>query len=162
MKDFDIDNVHIRWMIRRDWPEVLEIERANFEFPWTKEVLEQFLQQRFSIGMVAEFNQQVVGFINYELRKDHYLIVSVAVRRDLQRLGIGRKLVGNIIKKFGGNHVRSRVFRSRIETSVRESNLFAQLFFKELGFVASSVLKGVYEGTDEDAYEFVFHRGWTS
>ena len=29
--------VHIRWMIRRDMPEVLEIERKSFEFPWFEE-----------------------------------------------------------------------------------------------------------------------------
>ena len=27
-------NVHIRWMIRRDMPEVLQIERTSFEYPW--------------------------------------------------------------------------------------------------------------------------------
>ena len=31
--EFDI-NVHIRWMIRRDMEEVLNIEQASFEFPW--------------------------------------------------------------------------------------------------------------------------------
>src|SRR4029079_7559263 len=29
--------VHIRWMIRRDMAEVLEIEAAGFEFPWSEE-----------------------------------------------------------------------------------------------------------------------------
>ena len=28
--------VHIRWMIRRDMPEVLDIEAASFEFPWLR------------------------------------------------------------------------------------------------------------------------------
>ena len=29
--------VHIRWMIRRDMPEVLGIEREGFEFPWLED-----------------------------------------------------------------------------------------------------------------------------
>ena len=29
--------VQIRWLIRRDMPEVLEIERATFEYAWTEE-----------------------------------------------------------------------------------------------------------------------------
>ena len=29
--------VHIRWMIRRDMPEVLDIEQCGFEFPWSEE-----------------------------------------------------------------------------------------------------------------------------
>ncbi|MEC8433997.1 MAG: ribosomal-protein-alanine N-acetyltransferase RimI, partial [Planctomycetota bacterium] len=29
--------VHIRWMIRRDMTDVLQIESQAFEFPWTEE-----------------------------------------------------------------------------------------------------------------------------
>ncbi len=29
--------VHIRWMIRRDMPEVLQTEQESFEYPWTEE-----------------------------------------------------------------------------------------------------------------------------
>ena len=29
--------VHIRWMIRRDMPEVLQTEQESFEFAWTEE-----------------------------------------------------------------------------------------------------------------------------
>ena len=36
--EFDI-NVHIRWMIRRDMGEVLDIEQASFEFPWLEEAV---------------------------------------------------------------------------------------------------------------------------
>src|SRR4051812_2604533 len=46
--------VHIRWMIRRDMAEVLEIERSAFEFPWFEEEFIRCLRQRNCIGMVAE------------------------------------------------------------------------------------------------------------
>ena len=65
-KDFDM-NVHIRWMIRRDMPEVLEIEQSSFEFPWTEEDFIRCLRQRNCIGMVAEYDEKVVGFMIYEL-----------------------------------------------------------------------------------------------
>jgi len=29
--------VHIRWMIRRDMPEVIQTEQASFDFSWTEE-----------------------------------------------------------------------------------------------------------------------------
>ena len=29
--------VHIRWMIRRDMPEVLQTEQESFEYAWTEE-----------------------------------------------------------------------------------------------------------------------------
>jgi ribosomal-protein-alanine N-acetyltransferase len=42
--------------------------------------------------------------------------------------------------------------RSRIVLEVRETNLAAQLFFRENGFRAVSVLRAYYEDTPEDAY----------
>jgi ribosomal-protein-alanine N-acetyltransferase len=42
--------VQIRWMIRRDMPEVLEIERQSFEFSWTEEDFLCCLRQRNCIG----------------------------------------------------------------------------------------------------------------
>ncbi len=60
--------VHIRWMIRRDMPEVLAIEHASFEFPWCEEEFLRVLRQRNCIGMVAEHaRSRVVGFMIYEL-----------------------------------------------------------------------------------------------
>ena len=49
-------NVHIRWMIRRDMPEVLQIERTSFEYPWSEEDFIRCLRQRNCIGMVAEYD----------------------------------------------------------------------------------------------------------
>jgi len=59
----------IRWLIRRDMPEVLEIERANFEYTWTEEDFLCCLRQRNCIGMVAEIAHNIEGFMIYELHE---------------------------------------------------------------------------------------------
>jgi ribosomal-protein-alanine N-acetyltransferase len=46
--------------------------------------------------------------------------------------------------------------RSRIMLEVRETNLAAQLFFRDLGFRAISLLRDFYEDTTEDAYLMQF------
>ena len=56
-------------MIRRDMPEVIPIETASFEFPWSEDDFVRCLRQRNCIGMVAEMDDQVVGFMIYELHK---------------------------------------------------------------------------------------------
>ena len=61
--------VHIRWMIRRDMPEVLGIENQSFEFPWSGDDFVRCLRQCNCIGMVAEHEDRVVGFMIYELLK---------------------------------------------------------------------------------------------
>src|SRR5215467_12994633 len=81
--------VHIRWMIRRDMPEVLSTELASFEYAWTEDDFLRCLRQRNCIGMVAEHNDRVVGFMIYELHKNRLHILNFAVHPSARRLGIG-------------------------------------------------------------------------
>ena len=77
--------VHIRWMIRRDMPEVLKIEAGSFEFPWSEEDFIRCLRQRNCIGMVAEHDERVVGFMIYELHKSRLHIINFAVHPTFRR-----------------------------------------------------------------------------
>ena len=72
-------DVHIRYMIRRDMAEVLGIEQASFEFPWQKEDFLRCLRQRNCIGMVAEYDERVVGFMVYGLHTDHLHILNLSL-----------------------------------------------------------------------------------
>ena len=85
--------VHIRWMIRRDMPEVLAIEHASFEFPWCEEEFLRVLRQRNCIGMVAEHGERVVGFMIYELHKNRLHVLDFAVHPEFRRQGVGRQMV---------------------------------------------------------------------
>lgn len=144
-KEVDI-NVHIRWMIRRDMPEVLRIEQSSFEFPWSEEDFIRCLRQRNCIGMVAEYDERVVGFMIYELHKDQLHVLNFSVRPDVRRRGIGMQMVNKLIGKL------SQQRRNRIVLEIRETNLAAQMFFKNLGFRAVSVLRDYYDDTVEDVY----------
>lgn len=138
--------VHVRWMIRRDMPEVLGIEAQSFEFPWSEDDFIRALSQRNCIGMVAEQDNQVVGFMIYELTKTRIRVLNFAVASRYRRLGIGSQMIAKLIGKLSTQR------RSRITLEVRETNLAAQLFFREAGFRAVSVLRSYYEDTPEDAY----------
>ena len=138
--------VHIRWMIRRDMPEVLAIEQESFEFPWLDEDFINCLRQRNCIGMVAEHEDRVVGFMIYELHKTRIHVLNFAVAGGYRRRGVGSQMVAKLIGKLSVQR------RSRAMLEVRETNLAAQLFFRAIGFRAVSVLRGYYEDTPEDAY----------
>ena len=142
--------IHIRWMIRRDMPEVLDIERTAFEFPWFEEEFIRCLRQRNCIGMVAEHAERVVGFMIYELHKTRLHILNFAVAADLRRRGIGRQMIDKLIGKLSSQR------RTRISLEVRETNVDAQLFFRESGFRATSVLHEFYDDSPEDAYLMQF------
>ncbi len=138
--------VHIRWMIRRDMPEVLAIEHSGFEFPWSEEEFLRVLRQRNCIGMVAEHGERVVGFMIYELHKSKLQILDFAVHPDWRRRGVGRQMVTKLVGKLSSHR------RTRIALNIRETNLQAQLFYRSQGFRASEVMREHYEDTGEDAY----------
>jgi [ribosomal protein S18]-alanine N-acetyltransferase len=138
--------VHVRWMIRRDMPEVLDIENRSFEFPWLDEDFIRCLKQRNCIGMVAEHNDRVVGFMIYELHKTRIHVLNFAVAPDYRRGGVGCQMLAKLIAKLSPHR------RSRVVLEVRETNLAAQLFFRENGFRAVSVMRSFYDDTPEDAY----------
>ena len=138
--------VHIRWMIRRDMPEVLDIERDSFEFPWSEEVFIRCLRQRNCIGMVAERGDRVMGFMIYELHKTRLHILNFAVADDTRRQTVGLQMVQKLVGKLSSQR------RTRISLEVRETNLAAQVFFRDAGFFATSVLRDYYDDSPEDAY----------
>ena len=138
--------VHIRWMIRRDMPEVLAIEAQSFEFPWLEEDFIRSLRQRNCIGMVADYDDRVVGSMIYELHKSRIHVLNFAVAPEFRRSGVGSQMLAKLTAKLSSQR------RSRIILEVRETNLAAQLFFRENGFRAVSVLHSYYADTPEDAY----------
>jgi len=139
-------------MIRRDMLEVLQIERAAFDYPWGVEDFVRSLHRRNCIGQVAEVEEQVVGFMLYELMRTRIILLNMAVRRDQQRRGVGGQLIEALKKKL------SKERRSAIVLEVGERNLAGQLFFCQQGFVCDKILREPWpaEYGDQDAYRFVF------
>ena len=142
----DLARIHIRWMIRRDMPEVLQTEQESFEYAWTEEDFLRCLRQRNCIGMVAEQGEKVVGFMIYELHKAKLHILNFAVYPSCRRSRVGTQMVAKLISKLSSHR------RTRITLEVRETNLGAQLFFRQQGFRAVRVLRGYYEDSGEDAF----------
>jgi [ribosomal protein S18]-alanine N-acetyltransferase len=145
--------VHIRWMIRRDMPEVLQAEQLSFEYSWTEEDFLRCLRQRNCIGMVAEHGEKVVGFMIYELHKNKLHILNFAVHPSWRRVSVGAQMVAKLISKLSSHR------RTRITLEVRETNLVAQLFFRKQEFRAVRVLRSFYEDSGEDAFLMEYRFG---
>jgi ribosomal-protein-alanine N-acetyltransferase len=143
--------VHIRWMIRRDMPEVLAIEHASFEFPWCEEEFLRVLRQRNCIGMVAECGERIVGFMIYELHRNRIHVLDFATHPEFRRHGVGRQMVSKLVGKLSTQR------RNRIVLCVRETNLPAQLFFRVVGFRAMEVIREHFQDTGEDGYGMLYH-----
>jgi ribosomal-protein-alanine N-acetyltransferase len=145
--------VHIRWMIRRDMPEVLGIEDGSFENPWSEEDFLRCLRQRNCIGMVAEHGERIAGFMVYELHKNRLHILDFAVMAEYRRKGIGLQMIAKLLAKLSSHR------RTKVTLEIRETNLAAQMFFSRQGFKALKVLRSYFEDSGEDAYLMQYQIG---
>ncbi len=141
--------IHIRWMLRRDMPAVTDIDWQCFEFPWTEQEFIDCLRNRNCIGMVAECDDRVCGFMIYELTKHRLRLLNFAVAPHFHRCGVGKLMALKLISKLNER-------RRRIEVVVRERNLTAQKFFASCGFRAVEVVQDAYENSDEAGYLFQY------
>ncbi|WP_234824165.1 ribosomal protein S18-alanine N-acetyltransferase [Bremerella cremea] len=148
--------VHIRWMIRRDMQEVLDIESLSFEYAWSEEEFVKCLRERNCIGMVAEHDDRIAGYMIYEILNTRLHLLNLAVAPSMRLAGVGRQMIGKLVSKL--THRRRR----QILLEVRETNLGAQKFFRNLDFKAISLLRDFYEDTTEDAYLMQYKQQETS
>lgn len=139
-------DLSIRWAIRRDQPSILRIEHLVAEYPWGEEELEKALQFQKNIGLVAELEGKVVGYLVYQLNEIYLELLVMGVDPKHQRRGIGRLLVERAKTKL--THGR----RFLNVEGLQETNLVAQQFFRALGFKAIAVERNYFAATGEDAY----------
>jgi [ribosomal protein S18]-alanine N-acetyltransferase len=157
----DGTRLHIRWMVRRDMPEVLAIENACFEFPWSEDDFIRCLRQDNCIGMVADAmpsddrgSEPNVAYMIYGFPKTKLAMFNFAVAPQWQRRGVGTRMILKMKAKLSTHR------RRRIEIRVRDGNLAMQLFLRSQGFRCVNVERSCYDDSDEAAYRFVYrHEG---
>jgi ribosomal-protein-alanine N-acetyltransferase len=139
---------HIRWMIRRDMPEAMEIDRTSYPAPWSEETFLCLLRQRNVIGMVAETEDRVVGNMIYQQRPREIFVAQFAVHPDFRRRGVGAAMSAKLLGRLDPQR------RTRVVTSVRDTNLGAMLFMKAVGWRATRVAWNAFEpGVDGIDFE---------
>lgn len=125
--------VQLRWLIRRDLSDIVQIDAASYGEPWDEERFLVALRKRNCIGYVAESAGVIVGYMIYDLHKDHLRLLRFGVDQDHRRRGVGRELVKRLIDKLHQQRRRS------IEITAPEDSLDSHLFLRAMGFKATSV-----------------------
>ena len=137
----------VRCMIRRDLAEVLQIEQESFEFAWSEDDFLRALRQLNCMGMVAEYDGYVAGFMVLEFHKLQIRVLNLAVTPPCRRYGVGSQMIAHLISRLSPP-------RRNIAMKIRETNLAAQLFLRKNGFRAKKILREQYydKSPGEDAY----------
>jgi ribosomal-protein-alanine acetyltransferase len=97
------------------------------------------------IVLVAEADNQLVGFGVLGRAHDSAEIESLAVTTAWRRRGLGREICDQLLA-WARDHGATQAF-----LEVRVSNSAAQSLYKSLGFQESGIRRGYYQQPDEDA-----------
>lgn len=133
---------HIRWLIRRDLPDVLRIAHLSEEEPWGEEQFVENLRRRMVIGHVAEDAEgRILGYMIYELRKKQLTLLKLAVHPAFRRQGVGTQMIAKLASKLSPER------RTRLVVDVEDGNLDGHLFLKAMDFIARPIGPSTYRFT---------------
>ena len=177
-------SLHIRWMVKRDIPKIINIynsENAELLSPnggtLHADDVNEYLHENNCIGMVAELDNELIGFMIYELharssydRITHYRNRIAQPTKNFGHNSVKecetKKYSGIIITMYGMsmnyenkfiemiNYIKNKLTDKRpiLDIYVRESELPKQLALQKQGFAAIDIIRKYYGDSMEDAY----------
>lgn len=129
-----------------DIEEVLIIESLCFTLPWSRQsFLDELMFNKFAHYHIARSNDTAIGYSGLWKVLDEGHITNIAVHPDYRRLGIGSRLIQNMLDYCTGQNITS------LTLEVRKSNTAAQSMYKKFGFIEAGMRKSYYSDNNEDA-----------
>ncbi len=124
---------------------VAALEEACFSLPWSREALEEELQNPHARFAVALDGDTVVGYMGCHLLFDEAAVTNIATSPLRRREGIARTLLRHQATAL---HAEGAC---RLTLEVRVSNEAARRLYEQEGFVLDGVRPRFYERPTEDA-----------
>jgi ribosomal protein S18 acetylase RimI-like enzyme len=93
MKKSRKEFVNTRWTIRRDFPNIVEINNQNLPEITQQYLIELHRNTQKPVSLVAEIKEVVVGFVIYFVRSNRYEISHLAVDESYKRMGVATVLI---------------------------------------------------------------------
>ena len=132
-----------------DLPEIVAIETASFETPWSETLFYNEICKAIAVSRVARINGRVAGYLCANMIIDEGHILNLAVHPDHRRFGVASRLLKHMI-----DDMRARDCRS-IFLEVRISNEPALKMYERFGFTLLGTRKAYYVSPVEDAVVMV-------
>lgn len=132
-----------------DLKTILRIERSSFSIDaYSKKRFKSLWKYHPNDFILAKIKDKIVGYIIAYPKKDFIDFNSVAVDKKYRNLGIGKKLVNFMLKKF------KKLGLKWASLEVRTKNKVAISFYKNLGFKIKKIIKDFYKDGG-DAYRMI-------
>lgn len=136
----------IREAERRDVPELLSIEVAQFPEPWTRSMLlDEITNVEARRYTVAIEDKKIVGYLGvmYVIEELHVNTIGTLPGHE------GQGIATSLMEEAWGVAKERGIQRATLEVAV--SNTRAQELYFRFGFAPVGVRKSYYERTNEDA-----------
>ena len=133
----------IRPMVTGDIGTVVQLENKIYPQPWSERAFEDELAQDNRHYLVVEGDDGLVGYAGMFVIENDAHITTVAVIDELQGMGLGTRLILQLVDaaRQGG--------ASSLTLEVRLTNYRARDIYRRFGFVPAGVRKDYYR--DDDA-----------
>lgn len=128
-----------------------EIERACFSRAWSKDALESEIDNENALFLVAENENEVLGYVGCIFVLGEGSITNVAVSPKFRRMGVGDALISALTDNAREMNAEA------LFLEVRKSNVAAQNLYKKHGFDFCGLRKNFYREPIEDAYVMHFY-----
>ena len=125
--------------------DVYIIETECFSHPWSRQSLENELNDETSLFLVAKEENEVIGYIGMSVVIDEGYIFNVAVCEKYRKKGVATALINELVTYGKKNNF------SFITLEVRESNLPAISLYSKFGFIKVGERKDYYSNPKENA-----------
>jgi ribosomal-protein-alanine N-acetyltransferase len=132
--------INVSPLAKSEIPTILEIENDSQLEPWTETAFLEEIDKPHSRLLAARqcaglsfapgsSTRDIVGYICFWSVLGEIQILNIAVRKDLRRRGIARKLIEAAVSTGIEENAKS------VTLEVRESNLAARKLYESLGFI---------------------------
>ncbi|MGH7721118.1 MAG: ribosomal protein S18-alanine N-acetyltransferase [Gemmatimonadaceae bacterium] len=138
--------LRLRAATSADLDGILELERASFTDPWSRQSFRAlFDDPRVLFTVACDARDIVLGYVAAWFIVDEGEIATLAVAPEVRRRGLGASLLDSIVDA-------ARVRRvSALYLEVRESNAAARALYASRGFLEVGRRRNYYRSPVEDA-----------
>ncbi len=124
---------------------VVEIEKECFSKPWSKKMIQEKLENDYSIFIIAKFKAEVIGYIGASLICGECYIDNIAVTQKFRRMGVASMILDELISQMQQKDC------DLITLEVRKSNETAQKLYHMKQFKGIGERKNYYYSPTENA-----------
>ncbi|KNZ40535.1 ribosomal protein S18-alanine N-acetyltransferase [Acetobacterium bakii] len=131
--------INYRIMTAQDIPDIFSVDRMCFEHNWTLESYECELNNMLATYIVAEDNDQIIGFGGFWAIIDEAQITNIGVLESYRGRGVAQKILNEMIKLAGVKGCLAMTLEVRVD------NKAAIALYEANGFEKAGVRKNYYD-----------------